>query len=70
MTMFNGVNPITIHSTRYIGLGYANTNPAGKAYWRIIDLHECKTERVVGPIYSTKVELLADLDRYAKTWGY
>ncbi|MCP3017412.1 hypothetical protein [Cupriavidus basilensis] len=71
--MFNGTNPITIHRTRYAGLGYANTNPAGKPLWRVIDLHnDLRNDRnaAVGPLYETKSELLADLDRYAKTWGY
>ncbi len=67
--MFNGTNQIQIHRTRYAGLGYANTNPAGKSLWRVIDLHDDRNA-AVGPLYETKAELLADFDRYAKTWGY
>jgi hypothetical protein len=70
MVMYNGINRIHIHSTRYPGLGFANTNPAGTAIWRVIDCHEEGREASVGPQYKTKTELLADLDRYAKTWGY
>ncbi len=73
MAMFNGVNEIKIHSTQYAGLGYANTNPAGVALWRVIDKHDVPEggrEGVVGPQYKSKAELLADLPRYAATWGY
>lgn len=68
--MFNGFRDIHIHRTRYAGLGYANTNPAGKPIWRVIDLHDEGRAATVGEQYQTKDELLADLDRYAKTWGY
>lgn len=68
--MHNGTNKITIHRTRYAGLGYANTNPAGKPLWRFVDLHDEGRAASVGAQYQTKDELLADLDRYAKTWGY
>jgi hypothetical protein len=70
MAMFNGVNEIKIHSTQYAGLGYANTNPAGVALWRVIDQHDKGREASVGPLYKSKAELLADLPRYAATWGY
>ena len=68
--MRNGVNEIKISKTRFAGLGFANINPAGAAVWRVIDLHDAGREAVVGPIYKTKAELLADLDRYAASWGY
>ena len=71
MAMYNGVNKIEITRTRFKGLGYANTCPVGKACWRVIDLHQEGREASVGPIYNTKAELLADLERYAKdSWGY
>ena len=70
MELFNGVNKITVSPTRFAGLGYANTNPVGKACWRFVDLHDTDRKAVVGAVYYSKVELLADLDRYAKTWGY
>ncbi len=69
--LFNGVNKIKVHSTQFAGLGYANTNPAGAACWRVIDLHESGRVAAVGPLYSSKAELLADLPRYARdSWNY
>lgn len=69
--MFNGINPIEIHATRYPGLGYANTNPAGKPIWRFIDLHDPGRKASVGPIYNRKRDLLQELDDYAhRVWGY
>lgn len=70
MSMYNGFNQIKINQTQYAGLGYANTNPAGKALWRVIDLHDAGRAAAVGPLYASKAELLADLARYATTWGY
>jgi len=52
-----------IKQTRYPELGLAN---CGRACWRIVDR---STNQVVGPIYGTKAELLADLDRYAAVFG-
>lgn len=69
MTMYNGINKITVHATRHKGLGYGNTNPAGKPCWRVIDISD-ERYASVGPIYASKAELLADFDRYAATWGY
>ena len=37
MNLYNGVNKISIYSTRYDGLKYANTNPAGSPVWRAAD---------------------------------
>lgn len=68
--MYNGTNKIKICATQHAGLGYANTNPAGAACWRVIDLHEPRREAAVGPLYATKGELLADFPRYAASWGY
>lgn len=69
--MFNGINRIKIQRTRFEGLGLANTNPVGSPCWRVIDIHEPTRSAAVGPIYQSKAELLADLDRYAKeSWGY
>jgi len=69
--MQNGINKINLHETRYWGLKYANTNPAGPACWRVIDCHDKDREAAVGPIYASRLELLQDLNRYAReTWGY
>lgn len=68
--LYNGFNKIKISKTQYEGLGYANTNPVGKACWRVIDMHESNRLAPVGPLYATKDELLSDLPRYAATWGY
>lgn len=72
MALYNGVNKLVIHQTRFEGLGYTNSNPAGVALWRFVDMHEGEENaRTVGQHYPTKTELLADMDRYAKdSWGY
>jgi hypothetical protein len=46
-------------ATKHRQLGYCFTPPY---FWRYIDL---ATQQPVGPRYSTQVELLADLDRFA-----
>ncbi len=70
MALFNGINKIAIFPSRFKGLGYANTNPVGDATWRVIDRHDAGRDAPVGPVYRSKEELLADLPRYAKSWGY
>ncbi len=70
MALYNGINKIKIQSTQYAGLGFANTNPAGVACWRVIDMHDEGRTAPVGPIYKSKFELLQDLPRYAAIWGY
>lgn len=62
----------TIHRTRYAGIGFVNVAPG---LWRFADIHEGikadEPPRTVGPEYPSKMELLADLDRYARdSWGY
>lgn len=62
-----------IIKTRFAGLGYWHQ---GHGLWRVVDLHESVLNsqglpRTVGPLYKTKEELLADLNRYAReSWGY
>ena len=69
--LFNGINPIKLHATRYAGLAYANTNPVGAPLWRFVDILDADRAAVVGEQYPTRAELLADLDRYAReSWGY
>lgn len=68
--MYNGTNKIAVRPTQFAGLGYANTNPAGRPLWRVIDKHDAGREAAVGPQYTTRQELLADLPAYAKQWGY
>jgi hypothetical protein len=48
--------------TRFPDLGYTTYG----GIWRIV---ATDTNAVVGPIYKTKAELLADLARYAKDYG-
>ena len=48
--------------TRFAELGYITYCDI----WRIVALD---TGATVGPIYQTKMELLADLPRYAKDYG-
>lgn len=49
--------------TRYKELGYVHVT---QNLWRLVDL---ATGHVVGPLYRTRAELLADLDRYARVFG-
>jgi hypothetical protein len=56
----------TIRPTRYTGLGYREDF---RGCWRIYDISEPGRQGAVGPKYRTKVELLADLDRYAREYG-
>lgn len=51
------------YKTRFPELSFINYC----GIWRFID---AETKAVVGPCYSTKSELLADLPRYAReSWG-
>lgn len=63
----------SIRATRYhdtetgCALGYRQDLPT---LWRIyVRDAECQWA-AVGPHYRTKSELLADLDRYARSWGF
>jgi hypothetical protein len=49
-------------ATRFVELGY--TTYCG--IWRVVAMD---TGNTVGPIYQTKMELLADLPRYARDYG-
>lgn len=49
---------MTNRPTRFAELAYVKT---GTALWRIVD---ASTGNTVGPLYTTKMELLADLPRY------
>lgn len=57
------VQVMKIRDTRYPELGYAS--PLGKV-WRFVDK---STGRGIGPFYTTKAELLADLERFAAVFG-
>lgn len=48
--------------TRYKELDYVNNGD----HWRFVDTSSGST---VGPLYKTKAELLADMDRYAHNFG-
>ena len=52
----------SVRPTRFDELGY--TTYCG--IWRIVAMD---TQNMVGPIYRTKSELLADLARYAEGYG-
>lgn len=67
--LYNGVNKLKISATRFADMGYTNSNPAGKALWRFVDLTDGRLA-TVGPQYATKDELLSDLESYAASWGY
>lgn len=58
-----------VRSTRFPQLGYLQLD---RALWRFVDISDGCTDppRCVGPLYRTRSELLADLDRYAsESWG-
>ena len=55
-----------MRSTRFRYLGYDKVAPN---IWRIFDLCDGR-ESAVGPIYKTRAELLADLERFARAFGY
>ena len=57
------IGQLELRPTRFKELKYANVTVG---LWRIVD---ASTEQTVGPHYRTKVELLADLTRYAKDFG-
>lgn len=56
----------TVRSTRFAILGYRQDAPG---LWRIYDTSDPRRPAAVGPHYRTKMELLADLPRYARDFG-
>ena len=60
-----GYSANTVRPTRFAELGYRNDGPG---VWRIYDVTEAR-EAAIGPIYRSKTELLADLQRYATEYG-
>jgi len=54
-----------MNKTRYKTLGYRQDAPG---LWRFYDLADNR-EAAVGPHYTSKAELLADLTRYAADYG-
>ena len=59
--------PMTgIRPTRYATLGYRCD---GRGLWRVYDVDDRESPAAVGPQYRTKMELLADLARYASEYG-
>lgn len=53
--------------TRFAELGILKCTPS---LWRIVDITEgLDSGRVIGPHYRSKMELLADLPRYAQEFG-
>lgn len=57
------VGGLRIFKTRFPELGFAK---CGKNDWRFVATEGWTT---VGPYYASKVELLCDLDRYAREYG-
>lgn len=55
-----------ITPTRYKELGYRRD---GIYLWRIYDITTPRREAAIGPLYRTKAELLADLDRFGAAFG-
>jgi hypothetical protein len=56
-----------IYRTRFLELGYHNWGPG---HWRFLDLSDPDGRPAdVGPVYPTRAELLADLQRYAAERG-
>jgi len=60
-----------IGKTRYPNLGYVQFAPGA---WCILQRDEPTNSFIgahrTGPTYSTRTELLADLERVANEWGY
>ena len=56
-------NTLKINKTRFSELGLVNVD---RGLWRFIVIED---NAVVGPYYATKIEALADLDRYAREYG-
>ena len=56
------IGELKIKRTRFVELGYANVGN----HWRVVDI---ETGQVVGQQYRTQIELLADLERYAREYG-
>jgi len=56
---------IKVYETRYDRLGYSNMFPGR---WKFIDLTDNGTPYTssIGPNYHSRMELLSDLDRFAK----
>lgn len=52
-----------MYKTRFRELGYEHITPG---LWRIIALDD---KKAVGPHYRTRIDLLADLVRYAREYG-
>ena len=62
MGMTYVLGELNVKRTRYPDLGYARTGDI----WRVVDIN---SGSVVGPHYKTRIELLADLNRYAHDYG-
>jgi hypothetical protein len=62
-------NDPMVRNTRFDGLGYVPPSCNGDA-WRFVDMTDPQRNALVGPHYRTKAELLADLERYAKEYGF
>lgn len=60
------INPLKFQSTRFKELVYANMD---RGLWRLFNVDYDGEKHAVGPYYSTKAELLADLTRYATNFG-
>lgn len=68
MTMENTIDEHGIHRTKFAGLGFLQLRPG---LWRVVNTDkEGERPAVIGPLYRTREELLADLPRYAfDVWG-
>jgi hypothetical protein len=60
--MLKEVNPLRHKKTRFPRLTYANI---GHGYWSVFE-----DGNQVGSLYRSRIELLADLERYATERGY
>lgn len=58
------IGKIKIQKTRFLELGYAKIGND----WRFLNLVDGGAA-TIGPCYTSKAELLADLYRYAKEYG-
>jgi hypothetical protein len=60
------MSTLKYHRTRFPELDYANIC---KGVWSFFNVDPDGRRNKVGPHYASKVELLCDLERYAKEFG-
>ena len=60
----DGQTSVLVHETSYYNLGYGYL---GENRWQFIEL---STEKLIGPFYRTRSDLVADISRFARSQGF